>query len=135
MADGSSYVKAGLTAVTPFLSVPDVPVASALYVQLFEAVEERRDPGSDGVIQHAVLRIAGAPFELGRHGHAAHPPAPGGLPPVGMHLYVPDVDAVWARASAVGATGHAPTDQPHGDREAMIVDPFGITWYVATNQA
>lgn len=133
MADATSYVKAGLTPVTPFLAVPDVPDAIALYVRLFDAVEERRDPDPEGVVRHAVLRVGGAPLELGMHGHVT-PPAAHALPPVGVHLYVPDVDAVWARATAAGATGYPPANQPYGDREATIVDPFGITWYVATNQ-
>lgn len=132
MAD--RHVKPGLTAVTPFLAVPDVPAAIALYVRLFDAVEVRRAPDPTGVVRHAVLSVGGAPFELGLHEDASAP-ASHGLPPVGVHLYVPDVDAVWARASTVGVTGYAPTDQPYGDREAMIVDPYGITWYVATNVA
>jgi len=129
MADDRSYVKTGLTPVTPFLAVPDIADAIALYVRVFDAVEVRRDADPTGVVRHAVLRVGDAPLELGLHGKN---PEPDGLPPVGVHLFVPDVDAVWARATAAGASGMAPTDQPYGDREAMIVDPLGITWYVAT---
>ena len=124
------YVKQGLTAITPFLAVPDIPAAIDFYVRVFAAREVRRDPGPSGVTQHAVLTIDAAPFELGRHAVAQR----GDLPPVGMHLYVPDVDAVRQRAVAAGATATPATDMPYNDRETTIVDPFGITWYVATNR-
>jgi PhnB protein len=133
VAKARAHVKEGLTAVTPFLAVPDIPTAIAWYVRVFGAVDVRRDPGPDGVVQHAVLRIDDAPIELGRHATTA--PTGSSLPSVTLHLYVADVDGVWERARADGATGYAPIAQPYGDREAMVVDPFGITWFVATNQS
>jgi uncharacterized glyoxalase superfamily protein PhnB len=30
---------------------------------------------------------------------------------------------------------HAPVDQPYGDREASVRDPFGNYWYIATHTA
>jgi PhnB protein len=133
MADTSSYVKDGLTSVTPFVAVPDIAEAIDLYARIFGAVEVRRDADPTGIVRHAVLRFGDAPLELGQHGDVVRP-APPALPPVGVHLYVPDVDHIWARAASAGATGHPPVNQPYGDREAMIVDPYGITWYVATSQ-
>jgi len=49
-----------------------------------------------------VLRFGDAPLELGLHGQIV-PPAAHTLPPVGVHLFVPDVDAVWGRATAAQA--------------------------------
>lgn len=130
----TKYVKEGLTAVTPFLAVPDVPAAIDFYVRVFEAVDVRRDADPSGVVRHAVLSIGDAPVELGQHDGAARTPA-GQLPVTAVHLYVPDVDATWARAQAAGAVGTAPVDQPYGDRESMVVDPFGVVWYVATSKS
>jgi hypothetical protein len=46
------------------------------------------------------------------------------LPPVGVHLYVEDVDAVLAKATAAGSRVLVPImDQPYGDREVRIADP------------
>lgn len=128
------YIKEGLSAVTPFLLVPDVPAAITFYARVFAAVEIRRDPGPTGIVQHAVMRIDDVPIELGRHADTAHSDL-NVLPPVGIHLYVADVDAAYKRALAAGATAKPPTDMPYGDREAAVVDPFGITWWIATNQS
>lgn len=126
-------MKGGLTAVTPFLAVPDIPAAIDFYVRVFGAVDVRRDADPIGAVQHAVISIDGAPLELGRH--AVTKSAPGELPSVSVHLYVPDVDAVYSRAIAAGATGRPPADMPYADREAGVFDPFGITWWVATNKS
>lgn len=129
----SAYKKPGLTAATPFLAVPDIAAAIACYTAMFGATEVRRDADPTGVVRHALIRIDDAIIELGLHSDVHRVVAPT-LPPVGVHLYVPDVDAVWRRALAAGATGHPPTDMPYADREALVTDPFGITWYVATNK-
>lgn len=50
-----------------------------------------------------------------------------------LYLYVPDVDAAHARAVAAGATSmEEPRDVPYGDRRAMVEDPFGNAWQIAT---
>jgi uncharacterized glyoxalase superfamily protein PhnB len=50
-----------------------------------------------------------------------------------LYLYVPDVDAAYARALAAGATSlEEPRDVPYGDRRAMVEDPFGNAWQIAT---
>ena len=39
------------------------------------------------------------------------------------------------RALSAGATSTGePVDQPYGDREAAVQDPFGNYWYIATHQ-
>jgi PhnB protein len=48
-------------------------------------------------------------------------------------MYVPDVDAVFAAALAAGATEvRAPANEFWGDRYAMLRDPFGHVWSLAT---
>ena len=50
-----------------------------------------------------------------------------------LYLYLADVDAAYARALAAGATSlEAPRDVPYGDRRAMVEDPFGNAWQIAT---
>ncbi len=52
---------------------------------------------------------------------------------VTLHLYVPDVDAVFARAVAAGAKVEMPvTDMFWGDRYGQIKDPFGHRWSIGT---
>ena len=55
--------------------------------------------------------------------------------PVTLHLYVEDVDAVFAQAVAAGATVRMPiADMFWGDRYGILVDPFGHLWSVATHK-
>jgi uncharacterized glyoxalase superfamily protein PhnB len=50
-----------------------------------------------------------------------------------LYLYVEDADAVYERAIAAGATSlEAPRFVPYGDRRAMIEDPCGNHWQIAT---
>jgi PhnB protein len=51
-----------------------------------------------------------------------------------FYLYVPDMESVYRRAIAAGATSfQEPTDQPYGDRNAGVQDAFGNKWYIATH--
>jgi PhnB protein len=132
MSTTASYIPEGLTAVTPYLIVRDSTAAIDFYKEVFGATEMMRHEES-GTVVHAKLRIGGSAVEIGEH---AERPQPGGdeLPPVGMHLYVEDADAVLAKATAAGGRVLNPIqDQPYGDREVSIADPFGIVWFVATH--
>jgi PhnB protein len=92
----------------------------------FGAVETLRGTGSAGGL-HAEVRIDDSRLMMGGFPGMADRP-------VALHLYVEDADAVHARAVAAGArTLHGPVDQPYGDREAAVLDPFGNHWYIATH--
>lgn len=53
--------------------------------------------------------------------------------PAFLYLYVPDVDAVHANAVAAGGRAtEEPNNKPYGDRSSTVIDPSGITWYIAT---
>jgi PhnB protein len=50
-----------------------------------------------------------------------------------LYLYVEDVDATYRRAIAAGAMSlEAPDDMAYGDRRAMVRDPGGNVWQIAT---
>ena len=54
---------------------------------------------------------------------------------VTIHLYVGDVDQVVAKAVAAKAIVLQPAkDQFFGDRSALIQDPFGHKWHLATRK-
>jgi PhnB protein len=64
---------------------------------------------------------------------AVAPPAGGGHS-VSFLVYVPDVDAAFARALAAGAKAVRPVqDQFYGDRSGTLEDPFGHQWTLATH--
>jgi PhnB protein len=55
--------------------------------------------------------------------------------PAFLYVYVQDADAVFRRALEMGAkTLEEPQDMPYGDRRAMVRDPWGNTWQVATHR-
>lgn len=90
----------------------------------------------NGKIGHAELEIGDSKIMLAdEHPEMeARSPENYGGSPVGMHLYVEDVDAVVKRAVEAGAKLTRPVkDQFYGDRSAALKDPFGHQWYVATH--
>lgn len=51
-----------------------------------------------------------------------------------LYVYVPDVDATYQRALSSGAaTIEEPADLPYGSRRAMVRDPWGNDWQIATH--
>ena len=121
-------------ALVPYLAVHDGAAALAWYVDALGAVETMRFPMDDGRVGHAELRIGGAVLYLADEypeiGHVS-PRTLGGASS-SLHLTVDDVDAVFARAIAGGATSlREPADQPHGSRQGGLVDPFGHRWILS----
>jgi PhnB protein len=52
---------------------------------------------------------------------------------VALHVCVPDVDALTARAVAAGGELLSPaTDMTYGARQSMLRDPFGHVWIFLT---
>ncbi len=78
------------------------------------------------MVMHAKVQIRDSVIELGE---ARYPEQP---LPTAIYLYVDDVDAVYDQAVNAGATSMlAPIDQPFGDRNAWVKDPFDNVWYIA----
>ena len=54
--------------------------------------------------------------------------------PAFLYLYVGGTDETFRRAIDAGATVlEPPQDMPYGDRRAMVKDPFGNVWQIATH--
>lgn len=52
-----------------------------------------------------------------------------------LYVYVEDADRAYRLALQSGATSiEPPRDLPYGDRRAMIRDPWGNTWQIATHR-
>lgn len=126
------------TTLTPYLAVSDAAAALAWYAEVLGAVETMRVPMDDGRIGHAEVDIGGAHLaladefpEVGHHGPLHH-----GGTAVTLLLDGVDVDATFARAVAAGATAERPpADQPHGNRNAVVVDPWGHRWMLSRSLA
>jgi uncharacterized glyoxalase superfamily protein PhnB len=122
--------------ITPHLVVRDAARAIEFYCRAFGAAELYRNLAPDGkAIQHAELMLGDSRFLL----HDEFPDQ-GLLSPLGylgtavtLHLYVDDVDTVFARAVHEGAQVLMPLENCFwGDRYGILRDPFGHRWSVAT---
>jgi PhnB protein len=121
--------------VVPYLIVKEARAALDFYARAFGAQELLRLDEPDGRIGHAELRLGGADLMLADEfpERGILGPVTLGGSPVMLHLYVEDVDALVARASAAGAeVKRPPTDQFYGDRSAELRCPFGHRWLFAT---
>lgn len=127
----------GYHTLTPYLVMKDCARAIEFYKSVFDATETMRMPEPGGGVGHAELRIGDSALMLAdEHPQmgALGPRSIGGTP-VGLVIYVPDVDATVARAVAAGATlKGAVEDKFYGDRMGSIVDPFGHLWHVGTHK-
>jgi PhnB protein len=123
--------------VTPYLCCKGAAAALDFYKNGFGAREMMRMTAPDGTIGHADFRVNGASIMLSDEwadGGVFAPSTVGGTP-VTVHVYVPDVDAFFARATAAGAvTLRAVEDMPYGDRTGTLQDPFGHRWMIATKK-
>ena len=117
----------GLHAAPPYLIVRGADRLLGFLESAFDAVLQARHDDPRGGIRHAQLRIGDSTIELADATDAV-PPMPGAI-----HLYVPDVDASFARAVAAGAVAkQSPTDHDYGERGADVEDPTGNRWFLAT---
>jgi PhnB protein len=122
-------------AVTPYIVVKGAEAAIAFYKASFGAEELFRmtDP-TDGRIGHAELRFGSSTVMLADEypDFGAVGPETIGGSPVTLHLATHDVDADLARAAQHGAmTLRAPANQSFGERNAVLLDPFGHRWMLS----
>ena len=127
-------IPAGYASVTPYLIVRGAAKAIDFYQRAFGAVELFRLDSPDGTLAHAEIKIGNSPVMLA-DGTSGYPdPLTLGGSSVSFMVYVPDVDAAFARAIAAGATVKRPVaDQFYGDRTGTLADPFGHVWSLATH--
>lgn len=126
----------GYHSVTPYLVVRGASAALEFYKQAFGAQEQLRIDGPDGKIGHAEIKIGDSHIMLADEspemGHKG-PQTLGGSP-IGIMLYMENVDAVMEQAVKAGAKVTRPVaDQFYGDRIGGIEDPFGHQWHIATH--
>jgi len=125
---GPSYVPEGLNDVNVYMHPLRAEPVINFLKRAFGARELAKYASPDGVVHHAEVQVGTSVLEMGE-AHGPYQPMASVL-----YLYVPDVDAAYRRALQAGATSISePADQPYGDRNAGVKDPFGNTWYIATH--
>ncbi len=127
----------GYHSVTPYLIIKGATQALEYYKKAFGAEELFRMPAPDGKIGHAEIKIGDSIImlsdeypEMGFKG-----PQPGSGSPVGLMIYVTDVDAQFKKALDAGGKVLKPLqDQFYGDRSGTLTDPFGHVWTIGTHK-
>jgi PhnB protein len=127
----------GYHSITPNIIVKDGIKAIEYYKKVFGAKEIMRMTTPDGkAIAHAELQIGNSVIMLVDEFPQMKclSPLSIGDTPVGLFLYVDDVDKTFNLAVSEGAKVLDPVkDQFWGDRHGIIEDPFGHRWSISTH--
>ena len=125
-------------AVSAMLTVSDIPAAVKFYQKAFGFSKRGIMNGPDGRPIHAELTFRGTTLMLGPEnaGMGKHNAKSLGASPVGLFMYVENVDKAVAKATGLGATAQGQVmDMFWGDRCGTIVDPDGYAWMIGTHKA
>jgi PhnB protein len=136
MTTGSKHIPDGFHTVTPYLTARNAAKAIEFYIRAFGAHERGVLSMPGGKIGHCELMIGNSVImladEFPEHGNKS-PEAFNGSP-VGLALYVENVDEAFERAVKAGATVKEPvSDKFWGDRAGSVTDPFGHKWTLLTH--
>lgn len=118
------YKPHAYTSLAPYLLVADAKATLAFLAATFGAEPLRIVHREDGSIMHAEARVDDTVLMMGevRESQPSH-----------VHVYVPDVDATFARALAAGGVEvQAPVEKGDGDRRGGVTGPNGTTWWIST---
>jgi PhnB protein len=124
----ADWIRTGYQSVNAYLVADSADALITWLSEVFGCSERGdREIASDGRISHAELQLGNSVVMLSDA-------SPDGLArPSVNYMYVPDVDVVYRRAVAAGATSlREPQDWPWGDRVAGFHDPADNRWWVAT---
>jgi uncharacterized glyoxalase superfamily protein PhnB len=125
--DKARSVPEGYHSVTPFVIAKGAARFLEFMADAFDAEEIARVMVEGGAIGHAETRI-GDSVVMTFDSREDWPATPAFL-----RLYVDDVDAMYGRALAAGASDVTrPTEMPWGDRVARVRDPLGNLWWLMT---
>ncbi len=137
MADKVSPIPPGYHTLTPHIFANDAKKAAEFYQKAFGAEVRGIAQAPDGKVIHAEVKIGDSILmfndEVPQMGVLA-PTSTKASTCMTIHMYVEDVDKVWASAVAAGAKVVMPlADQFWGDRYGSVEDPFGHRWSLATH--
>ena len=129
MAAQAKPIPEGYHTVTPYLVVDGAEKIITFMKDAFGAKPQfgpMKRP--DGKVMHAELKIGDSVVMISDSNERAK--ANTSM----LHLYVPNVDAVYQKALKAGGTSvMEPQDQFYGDRTGGVTDPAGNHWHIATH--
>ena len=117
--------------VYTYLRVHDSAQALDFYARAFDAKEVFRLTAADGKIGHAQTRIGPVIVMLSDEypDYGIVSPRTLGGTSFSLHVHTNDVDRLFAKTLAAGATVVRPLENTfHGERLGLVRDPFGHEW-------
>jgi uncharacterized glyoxalase superfamily protein PhnB len=130
-----SPVPRGYTTLTPYFCVDGAERAIEFYCAVLGGEVVGRTDNPDGTVAHCDIQLASGRMQVSDPAPAHHLVPATGEDDVSRSTvaYVPDVDAAYERAVALGAKGYdPPATFVTGDRYAALLDPWGHRWAVMT---
>ena len=129
MAAKVKPIPEGYHTVTPYLVVDGAEKVIRFMKEAFGAqpvFEPMMRP--DGKVMHAEFKIGDSVVMISDASERAKATS------TMLHLYVPNVDAVYEKAVKAGGTSvMEPSDQFYGDRSGGVKDPAGNQWHIGTH--
>lgn len=135
----SSWHPKHISQCSPCLVVKNGKKSIEFYTKAFGFKEhEGTAVDESGDVQHAMLQLGECTVMLspeGAFGMAHKTPESSGVPsPVGLYIYVENVDKLYEKAIAAGAKSlNKPEDAFWGDRFCRVEDIDGYEWSFATH--
>src|SRR5438105_2886257 len=117
-----------MQAVNTYLTVANVNASIEFLEKAFGFTRGVVLPGADGQPRYAEMRHGDSVVMLIPKGDGTT--ATGGA--AALYTYVGDVDKALTKARAAGAGVSEAEDRPWGDRTAIVTDPDGYRWVLAT---
>jgi uncharacterized glyoxalase superfamily protein PhnB len=114
--------------ISSYLAVANIPASMDFLERTFGFARGVVLADAEGQTRYAEMRHGPAVVVLVRKGDGAT--ASGGA--AGLYTYVDNVDEALVRARKAGAGVEDAEDKPWGDRVAVVTDPDGYRWVLAT---
>jgi len=115
----------GYHTINPYLVIGDISEFIKFSELVFNAVVVKRIEEEKGF--YAEVKIGDTCIMLEENRKSSHPSL------LSLWIYVKDVDVTYDKALKAGCKSiQTPTHKYEVDKVAKILDPFGITWLVAT---
>ena len=129
MATQVKPIPEGYHTVTPYLVVDGAEKIITFMKDAFGAKAQfgpMKRP--DGKVMHAEMKIGDSIVMISDASERAKATS------AMLHVYVPNVDAVYQKALKAGATSVTePADMFYGDRSGGVKDPAGNQWHIGTH--
>ena len=118
----------GMQPVNAYLAVANVAATMTFLETAFGFTRGVVLPSPDGQVRYAEMRHGDSAVMLVPKNDATT--ATAGI--AALYTYVNDVDRAAERARQAGAGVSEPENRPWGDRTAVVTDPDGYRWVLAT---